>query len=299
MGIAGNGAIDPRPSLPPRTGLIASATVLESAVLATPSDATPETRWQLGYSWAPEACDANGTADPCSNVTPKDADDPPGSLLADPFVVFASDKCRATPAPSRDRIGRARRRLIAGTSKLVAHELWTGDQAQASSFPNLYLASPAANTLTNGAVSALDAMVCLEDALATCSDGTTMIHASPGLMTHWRSLQLVERFGNIFRTANDTIVVADAGYDGSAPTGAPATSGSVWAYGTDLVTVRLSDISVLPSDDPEDYAAMTLTPAADNSFTFIAERLASAVFDACCHVAVEVNIALCADPANS
>lgn len=295
MGIAGNGAIDAPQVAAPRVGLLASANVIEDSPEPR-SDANPTTDWRLGFSWNPEqVCigDGQGVFNPCGSDT-KDAGDNPEVLLYDPFGVWASDECSGFDI-SRDRIGRARRRLLACQSKIIAHEFWTGEMADADALPNRFLASPTANTVTNGSVSEANALACLEEALADCVCGTGMIHVTPGLMTHLAAAQVIQRFGNVFRTANDTIVVADKGYDGSGPDGQPAADGSVWAYGTDIVTVRLSSIDVLPSDDPEDPGSMAMESAPTNTITFIAERLAAVTFDACCHVAAEVNINTCAD----
>lgn len=278
------------PSAPPRVGLIASARELNRVE----EQVGGQSRWGGGFGYEPENyCAGSGVVDPCDSSKPPDAG--LGVIEYDPVLLWAADQC-ATFDRTRDRQGRARRRLLACQSKLLAGELWTGTVAIASSFPNKYLASPDANTVSDGALSEVNALACLEEALAACSCTTAMIHATPGLLTQWKAASVVERFGNVFRTANDTIVVADAGYTGSGPDGQPAADGSVWAYGTDVVEVRLDEVMVFPNADAE---AMTLTPSADNTLVYRAERLAAASWDGCCHVAVEVDITVCADLANS
>lgn len=296
MGIAGNGAVLASPAAPPRTGLIASARELKRLEESTTTDGT---RWENGFAWEPENyCSGNGVADPCANATAKTVDSNRAVQTHDPVALWAADKC-STLDRTRDRTGRVRRRLLACQSKLLAGELWNGTGAIAFGFDdNKYLASPDSNVVSDGALAEVNALACLEEALAACSCGRAMIHATPGLMTHWRASNLVERMGNLFVTANDTIVVADAGYTGDGPDGRPAVEGSVWAYGTDLVEVRLGAIDTWPREN-DSAEGMDLSPAPDNLLTYRAERLAAATWDGCCHVAVEVDVNVCEDLAAS
>lgn len=298
-----DGARGPVPAVatpqPPRVGLIASAAVLESP--AAPVDSTddnPQTRWEAGFAWEPENyCSGGGVTDPCGTSEMSVGDGLPVEEY-DPVLLWAGDKCTSMDR-QRDRAGRARRRLLACQSKLLAGELWNGTLAQAAGLPNKYLASDDANTISgNNSLNPVNALACLEEALADCSCTTAMIHATPGLLTHWFGLRLVERMGNLFRTGNDTIVVADAGYTGDGPDGQPPVSDSVWAYATDLVSVRLGAIQVLPVAGA-DSAAMTIGRTPDNLLTYRAQRLAAASWDGCCHLAVEVDIEVCADLAAS
>lgn len=295
----GRGAVNPPQPQPPRVGLLASARVENfSASPAAASDTDPVTRWEAGFAWAPEnVCTGGGVADPCGT----DALTATVALTSQeyqPVLLWKADRCSTTDR-TRDRVGRARRALTACTSKLLASEFWEGTLAMAKGFPNRFLADPLANTLTNGAVSEASAIACLEEGLAACSCGTGMIHVTPGMMIRIADHHLVERFGNTFRTPNDTLVVADAGYTGTGPEGQAALDGSVWAYATDMVDVRLGPIVVFPSANPDDAAAMTIGTAPDNLLTYRAQRLAAATWDGCCHLAVEVDIPVCADMAAS
>jgi hypothetical protein len=271
----------------PRVGLIAAARVLTGA------DAGP--RWQAGFGYLPEACSAGGVArrDCATGSLAIDAGDTPDNVEFNPIVLWAGDACSVIDLP-RDWQGRARRLLVACQSKLLAAELWNGDLAASAGLTaNRYLASNDANTVTNGALAEVNALACLEDALAACSCGRSMIHCTPGTAIQWKAHNLIERVpaanGFLYVTPQDTIVVADAGYDGSSPDGNPAVSGSVWAYGTSLVDVRLGDIVVTPDNDT---AAVNRSL---NDFEYRAQRLAAATFDGCCHVAAEIDIDICAD----
>lgn len=292
MGVAPRTPVTAPQAAAPRVGLIATARVLQGDTVDAPG------RWPGGFAYLPEACAAGGTLDPCTPGTiTVDANDTPDNIEYDPVVLWAGDTCSAMDLP-RDYQGRARRLLIACQSKHLAAELWKGTQAKAMvAAPNRWLASDEANTVTNGPESVVDGLACLEQALAVCSCGRAMIHATPATMTHWKENGLIERVpatgGFVYVTAMDTLVIGDAGYDGSGPDDQPAVAGSVWAYGTDLVDVRLGDIRTMPGDVREAVNRST------NVITYWAERYAAATWGGCCHVAAELNVDVCADLAGS
>lgn len=282
MAIGPPEAASPVPASAPRVGLIASAR----------TDLTLPARWNNGFSYEPENyCSANGVVDPCEStkpVTPDNRD----IVTVDPIVLWAADAC--TTMGMRDRPGRARRRLQACQSKLLAGELWEGTLSQASSnVDNKYLASPAANTVSLTALSPSDGLACMEDALAACSCSRSMIHVPNGLMVYLAREHLVTRVGDMFVTANDTIVVADNGYTGTGPEGQPSVTGAVWAYGTDIVNVALDEVQVFPGSDIE--AMGQVDGLYDNTLTYRAERLAAAWWDGCCHLALAFDIDVCSD----
>lgn len=277
MGNGPRSAVVAPPALPPRVGLYASAPV---------SNETGD-RWELGFTYLPESCGTGGVADPCDNAT-KTIDANPTTVEFDPFVVWAGDKCSSFGFDAHDFPGRARRLLEACESFQVAHELWTGDLAQAQGFPNAFLASTASDEVSSSAVTPIIALSCLEQGLAECACGERgMIHATRQIVSIWSQNQMLRREGGLTLTINDTIVVADAGYDGSAPDGSPAADGSIWAYATGMVTVRHGPVDVVPGSFAEALDRSV------NTIEFRAERLAAATFDPCCHLAVEIDADLC------
>lgn len=274
------------PALPPRISLINSAIPGES--LADP----PGSRWESGYAFQPEACRVSGVTDPCDPdaMTVTDAN-VPDEVEGEPFVVWAGDRCSTFGFSEQDFTGRVERQLLACESYQIAQELWKGTQAKASGWPNRYLASEASDVLTSAAEDVLDALACLEQGLAQCACGQQgMIHATRQVVTHWMANTLVRREGNLLLTAMDTIVVADAGYDGSSPLGAAAANGSIWAYATGPVVVRRGPIEYIPVGG--DWRTATAT-STTNVVELRAERMASATWDGCCHLAVEINLGLC------
>lgn len=297
MAIGPPEAVQPVPAAPPRVGLIASAR--KGDALRLPD------RWNAGFSYEPEAyCGGNGVVDPCNGVKTFEPDNR-DTVTVDPVVLWAGDACNTYGA--RDRAGRARRRLEACQSKLLAGELWEGTLAQASAnINNKYLASPDANTISLTSLSPSDGLACLEQALADCSCSRSMIHVTNGLMVYLDRDNLITRVGDVFVTANDTLVVADAGYTGTGPEGQAAVTGAVWAYGTDMVNVALDGVVISPKTPTLETEGATgrggdieamgqVEGLYDNTLTYRAERLAAAWWDGCCHLAIAFDIDVCSD----
>ena len=268
---------------PPRVGLIAQARVI---------DDDNQSRWWNSFSFEPENCGANrGIQDPCDANETKSLTGSEDIVTIEPYVIWAGDRCSSFGWNARDYEARARRLLLACQSAQVEDEFWTGTKSTAEGWGNQHLANSAtADVVTPGAAQSPQlALRCLEQYLAECACGARgMIHATRQMVSAWSENGLVRREGGQILTINDTIVVSGAGYDGSSPDGEPAASGSVWAYATSIVTVRLSPIIVNPEriDDALDRTA--------NTIEYRAERLAAAYWDGCCHGAARVNLELCA-----
>lgn len=277
--------VQAQPAAPPRVGLVPQARVVNER----------DERWVGGFAYQPEGCAEAGTVDPCASGS-KTISDNAANVEFEPFGVWAGYKCSAHGDIEQDWRGRAERALEACTSKQVEAEFWTGEIAQAmDAAPNRYLASGDSDVLTDGAVPVNDALACLEQGLAECGCGSRgMIHATRQIVTLWQAGGALRRDGNQILTVNDTIVVPGAGYDGSGPDGQPAADGSVWAYATSLVDVRLSSIDVLPSNASGLDALMRgALHRGENTVEVRAERLAAATWDGCCHFAVEIDASLC------
>lgn len=276
-------AIDAVPAQPPRYGLLVAASVIAD-----------ETRWEIGgVAWSPEGCNGGGvmTVD-CGSTEQLVIDNNPANAEADPFGVWAGDKCSTFGFKARDYEGRARRLLAATESFHIAHELWTGDLSVAEGLDNEPLASAGADTVT-AAASAVDVVTAfglLDGALAACGAGRRgMLHVTPQVLLHARSQYLVELSGQQWITPLGTIVVADAGYDGSGPNGEnPGTT--QWAYATSMVQVRLSPIDVVPGSFADAVARAQAVDRSVNTVELRAERLALVQWDACCHFAAQIDL---------
>lgn len=284
------------PAAPPLYGLLLSARVGSNQAPGDTGPAEPN-RWEGGFGYAPENCGGVIAVDAC---VPGDLDDDlpdnPDTVESRPVYLVAGDRCSPIDL-TRDWQGRARRQLNAGTSARLARELWTGElaQAQTPDYPNAYLASADADVLSGAPLSPVNALACLEQGIAEAANGQRgMIHATPGTVTVWNAGGALRREGNLLLTILNTIVVPDAGYPGSSPDGDDAASGSVWAYGTTMVDVRLGEIQFhqMATSGRPNISARNLDRSA-NTVTVYAFRAASATFDPCAHVAAEIDLPAC------
>lgn len=305
------GVVMAPPAEPPRVGLIASLgpsggpyldppdTIAEFQQAPLERDGSPFTapgvgpqRWYDKASYLPEqVCLAGGVTDPCSQTAAKSIAASPAVVNATPFMVWAGDKCSTFGWEAHDFMGRATRALLAVESKLIAQEFWKGTLTSASGWSNRYLASDAfSDTLSspNTPVSPTTALDYLEQGLADCGNGQQgAIHCTRQLGSIWSAL------GNTYRSVNGqiltwmgTLIIPDAGYDGSGPQGQPRVDGSQWAYATLMPQVRRSPVDVFPGSFAEAVIKAT------NDVEWRAERLAVVTIPACCQLAVNVNVPL-------
>lgn len=267
-------AVAPIPAQKPVYGLLVAADVTENDTIAPAGiEQTRAERWQQGITWAPEQIGAAGAAQAdCLGGTPDGLDpaDNEAAETAEPFVVWAADRCSTFGWEARDYEARARRQLAATQSYSVAREFQLGTIRDAQGLENVALVD--GTVLESGGSLAIDdAFAVLEGAMGDRFKGRRcMIHLSPQLMTYAKEFRLIEQAGQKWVTALGTIVVADAGYT-SEPTGDGGAL-QLWAYGTSLVTVRLSSIMLVPGSLEE--ARAQATDRATNTTTIVTERLA-------------------------
>lgn len=285
---------EPVPAAPasaPRYGLVVSSRTPPD----TDADGNPiGNRWEMGFSFAPEACAAAFATDRCVPGA-LDIPDAPDLIDSVPVALWGGDRCSTWQLP-RDWADRARRQLVAGGPKQLAHEFWTGDVATAKGYPNRFLADGNAETLTASPASAIDGLACLEQGIADAASGSRgMIHATLAAVTAWDAGGGLRREGSLILTIADTIVVPDAGYPGTGPNGEAASSGSVWAFGTTVVDVRLGDIFTVPDGDPSNVPTISragIDPRS-NTVEYFAWRAGAATWDGCAQVAVEIDLPHC------
>lgn len=267
--------------------------------LPTP-DAGADDRWISSFVIVPETCgDGGGIFDPCDrpDLTPGRR---PANVEAEPFAVWEGDACSAMGITSDEEfVARARRTLERCQSKHVAAEFWSGTQATASGWPNKFLTRYDADVLTDGPTAMASALACLEQGIsdAGCNE-QGVIHATVQAVTMWHALQLVQRQGSTLYTIHDTIVVADAGYNGDGPaideeSEARAAGQTQWAYGTSIPTVLLGPITVTPDSVDGARAMARAMDRSVNDLAYIAWRPAMATWDGCVHVAVELDLETC------
>lgn len=261
-------------------------------------------RWGNGVKWRPYTDGGVGGAyDPC-NATAMS----PGTLLGvqtgDVFAIWEAESCSAMGEERFIAMERAKTLLEATTSKKIAAELWRGTISQAAGWSNRRLNNPtAAGNLgqINGAaaVNRVAAFAALEQALGEQGSGAQgYIHCTRRTASFWVSDHLIRRVGNRLVSELGTVIIADAGYDGSASNGSFTTNGTTnWAFATGPIRVFVSDIEVqgggqvniVPDISTSGGPIGETLVRTTDLITVRAYRYALAVFDASTHVGVLVD----------
>lgn len=273
---------------PPRYGLVAAAPVIEDGA-----------DWARGFRFYPEGCGASGriAVECAGNTAEMDEPERRGNVEGDPFAVYAANDCETTFGfRQADYEARARRALETTRSYEIANEVWRGDLTQGvSGLENLPLTSTEGDVVTSGPADPIDAVACLEQALAQATRGRQgMIHITPQLLTHLKGASVVELVGNTYLSANGHIVVPDAGYDGSGPGATPQAAGaSQWAYATSMISLRFGPLDVIPGSlaDAKNFAAAV--DRSTNKVRVWATQLVAYQWDECALLQAEVDLAVC------
>jgi hypothetical protein len=249
------------------------------------------TRWLNGIDYEPEGCVTGEPTDPCTVDEYLLTDQPP-NVLWDPINLTLMTKCSSISSNEfEERQGRARRNLLNDQERQLGAELWDGDLAKLtpeSERVNTWLADPeSVSRLSVAAVGLVHGLACLDAYLTTNNGGQQgMIHATPQTFVHWASFRMLRWIGNRVLSPNGHLVVASPGYSGNSPEGLRA-SQNVWAYATDMVTVRLGEIKAYDLKDTIDRL--------NNDMYAIAERPAMAEWQRCRHAGIQLAVELCGD----
>jgi hypothetical protein len=211
-----------------------------------------------------------------------------------PLTLYLAETCQVRSimlasgeGPANDAFkARAAVTFAAIESAAVAHEFWTGDE-----IGNPALADGNADVVTSGATSPIYALALLEQAIAE-TGRWGMVHMSPRLAVMLSGLGngviVPDRDGKLY-TITGTQVVVDAGYDGTAPAGEGASSGSVeWAYATGPVELIRDAPIIVPNEMRE---AINFVDN-QNEITYRAERYAIPYWDTALQAAAEVDLCL-------
>ena len=230
-----------------------------------------------------------------------------------PFGIEVEDYSSTFSLMAQDRFQRSLDILDAVTQKAVERELWSGDSAKIGSGTtgspvpndNNYLTKQGAATnltVTAGGDSTRLALANLENNLAKCPIGGRgtihMTHKTASLLTGMGLLARVDfsarldkddvnAKGQALVTQMGTPVIVGSGYTGDGPvgaTGASATAGAEWMFGTGYVDVHLGAKKVINED-----LSRSIVPS-KNDVHIRAARTAAVHFEPCCHYAVRVDL---------
>ena len=230
-----------------------------------------------------------------------------------PFGIEVEDFSSTFSLLAQDRPKRALDILEAITQKSVERELWSGDCAKIGSGTtgspvpndNNYLTKQGASTkitVTTAGDSTRLALANLENNLAKCPLGGRgtihMTHKTASILTGIGLLQRVDfsarldkedvnTKGQALATQMGTPVIVGSGYTGDGPvgaTGATATAGAEWMFGTGYVDVHLGAKKVINEDLSRSIVPNT------NDVHIRAARTAAVHFEPCCFYAVRVDL---------
>lgn len=289
--MAGEQRIEGQPLRAPRPG------VSSALLVVAPSIDDSTMRWVDGVQWSPEGCGPAGAElIPCAgNSELLTADDNEPVQRAHSVYLWAARECSTLGLldESIDYLGRVRRALERDESFLLATQLWggelldeptrtlTGTTGEADTLPTV---------VTAGELLAAHAFAVLDGELTECArNGQGMIHMSPLVLARLVAAQAVWMSGTTWLSPNGHIIVADAGYDGSPPAGTAPEADTQWMYATDMIWTRRGPLETVPKQlaTPEDLAQ--IVDRSTNDFTVWAGRFALWQWDACCHLAAQLD----------
>lgn len=291
------GIVDSELEADNRPGLIRSANVVVSGSDEETTADGQRTRWVNGFSFDPDPCGGGHIVDPCQLGTGADA---AGAQSCDavtgiqPYII-ESLITRSTFDNRPDYYRTLTERKLYGIqSKVLETEFWAGAKAISQSWTkNQYLANPTGLTIlqSGSAMGIIDGLAALEQAAAdNRSWGRSTIHATPRLVTHWISQQLVKAIPNppgTLQTQMGTIVIAGAGYPGTGPGGSSGVNLNhlQWAFVTPIPDVRLGAVTYNETDTDE----VAVTRSANDRRVRVA-RFAAATMSPCYRACALINM---------
>lgn len=268
------------PAAPPPHSLLRAAD--------TSRDADPN--WQRGLTYAPEAAGGYRALSGCTAQTlDYGADDGPAEIVNyQPWELEVQDPCPSTFGYNEGQVtDRLRRSFDAIESYAIAHELWTGDlstaDAAAGDGEENAALTRGATVLGTGPVSPRRGLGMLEQAIGEALHGQqAYLHVSRDARPFFPELVKV---GQLLFTNIDNLIVADAGYPGTAPEGSANTDDVAWIYATGPVIVRRSPLFLGPT------SAAQVIDTRTNTIRRTASKVVAATFDPATLFAVPITLA--------
>lgn len=246
---------------------------------------------QAGVVTYPYPTDVPGVWAACvgSPAAVKSADRPPAGEDFDSYAVVGGMEC-STKGALRDGSladfqARLRTAFLANEDAAVEKVLWHGLTLD-STIPSLASEAVLADGTTTHTT--ILGIATLEQWIANTFGSRGILHMSPGMTTVAKAKGIIEYASvsgnNRIGTINGTLVVPGAGYDGSAPAGQTAISGTTeWVYASGPVSIYRSDAIDLPSTEAEAITRPT------NDLTIYVERYYAHAFDTQLVAAVKID----------
>jgi hypothetical protein len=269
--------------------------LLNVADLQAPDPAI-EDRWHMGVQYLRERCDSgHGAAylqcSTGSQIRDLDTGADTAIVAADPFYVWAGDRCSSLGWEEHDYIPRAQRLLSITEGPDVEREFWSGAQAQAgeAAFNGTYddhqwlTAHASASVNGTTGVDSVTALSMLAEALAdTVGVGRGMIHVTARSAPYLMASGAIRRDGAQWVDVMGNVIVIGSGYPGTGPADDDPGTTARWIWATGTVRYwRAADVDILPGS----YAQAL--DRATNRIAFWAGRSYLVDWDRCATFAVK------------
>jgi hypothetical protein len=222
-------------------------------------------------------CDPDG---PVEKLTQQEANPLP---IYAPLTAYLAETCstRTMEPTNAAFVARATAVFDAVEGGAVEHEFWTGDAIP----DNPHLADAFADVLNGGTATSLKNGLALLEAAIAETRRAGVIHMSAALAAAYSfgGNVLHDERGALY-TLLGTLVIPGVGYDGSAPEGAAANTGTEeFAYATGPVEILRSEAFVMP---PEIAQAIDRS---QNVITYRAERYYIPFWDTALQAGVRID----------
>jgi hypothetical protein len=210
-----------------------------------------------------------------------------------PFFIEVEEYISTFGYTALDRFERISRQIEGITQKAVEQELWDGAVREGETHDNIALSAASATVLNSGtAISAYKALALLDFKIGSTSPcgEQGVIHMTrdiAGLLS--ASYMLFHREDGRIETVSGTPVIIGSGYSGTGPTGvtgATATDGNKWMYGTGRVEVYVGKVDVVNDNNGQAYDVS----GNQNDMRLKAIRPAAVYFDTSIHLAIRVDL---------
>lgn len=210
-----------------------------------------------------------------------------------PFFIEVEEQISTFGYTALDRFERISRQIEGVTQKAIEQELWDGVIREGESHDNLALSDASATILNSGsALSAARALALLDfkiGSLSPCGE-QGVIHMTRDVASLLStSYMLFHTEDGRIETVSGTPIIIGSGYSGTGPTGATgasASDGNKWMYGTGSVLTYVGNVDVVNDNDGQAYNVS----GNQNDMKLKAIRPAAVYFDTTIHLAVRVDL---------
>jgi len=217
-----------------------------------------------------------------------------------PFTVFSEVDCAPVGTNWNTAADDARNILATTEQYQVERAFWTGQVAGLDNivYPHLAAATPVTQAVvtgglqitlqtqavivSGGSLSPVAAIGALEGALSACYDGQGVLHVPESAIPALANLNMLKERGGKLYTQNGNLIVAGAGYPGTAPSGTTPAPGSTWMYATGQIFMYRGTIQTQATE-------VQSLDRSTNTLKMRAYRTYVLGWD-CCHFAAQINV---------